>query len=88
MGSPLHFGELVSHYYDRTANPPPSFINPNPWINPAETTSVSMIKDMNERLECTLNGGVLLKKRTSSKTTTTTTTPTTTTTTTTMTYTV
>nr|CAH8860071.1 unnamed protein product [Trichobilharzia regenti] len=46
-------GKLID-YYDRTANPPPSFINPNPWINPTETTSVSMIKDMNERLECTL----------------------------------
>ncbi|CAH8862829.1 unnamed protein product [Trichobilharzia szidati] len=66
-------GKLID-YYDRTANPPPSFVNPNPWINPAETTSVNMTRDMNERLEYTPNGGLLIKKRTSSKTTTTTTT--------------
>ncbi|XP_018652623.1 Nst1p-like protein [Schistosoma mansoni] len=28
-------GKLID-YYDRTANPSPSFVNPNPWINPAD----------------------------------------------------
>ncbi|CAH8574227.1 unnamed protein product [Heterobilharzia americana] len=37
-------GKLID-YYDRTANPPPSFINPNPWISPLEPTTTTKEND-------------------------------------------
>ncbi|KAK4468295.1 hypothetical protein MN116_008446 [Schistosoma mekongi] len=37
-------GKLID-YYDRTANPPPSFVNPNPWINPTDLIEETAVRE-------------------------------------------